>query len=167
MGLKVLDNAAWGFDTNCFVCERANPGGLRIPFHHDEEAGAVVAEFCLGPTFSGAPQLVHGGIVLAILDEAMAWAAIAIGGRFAVTKESAATFHRPVRVDRGYRVEAQLTSQTDEGIEAAAAVLDAQGRPCATARATFMPFTADQARSVIGAVLSDDDATYLRGTEPG
>jgi acyl-coenzyme A thioesterase PaaI-like protein len=166
MGLTALDNATWGFATKCFVCDPHNPGGLRIPFYHDTEAAKVVAELCLSDTFSGAPQLVHGGIVLAVLDEAMAWAAIAIGGRFALTKEWASTFHRPVKVNHRHRVEAELTARADDLMRARAVVLDAQARPCTTASASLVPFGATQARSVIGEVRGDHDTAYLREDEP-
>ena len=68
----------------------------------------VTAEFTLGPEFSGVPRYVHGGVVLAILDEAMAWAAIAVAERFAVVHQTATTFDRPVRVGRAYRVTASV-----------------------------------------------------------
>ena len=77
----------------------------------------MVATFSLGDRFSGAPSYVHGGVTLAVLDEAMAWAAIAIGGKFAVTAETTTRFLRPVLVGKTYRVEARLTSQTAEQIE--------------------------------------------------
>ena len=98
MGVRLLENSAWGFDSNCFVCEPANQRGLRIPFAYDDESQLVTAEFTLGPEFSGVPRYVHGGVVLAILDEAMAWAAIAVAGRFAVVHQTATTFDRPVKV---------------------------------------------------------------------
>ena len=104
MALKPLTNAGWGFETNCFVCEPSNPLGLRVQYFHDEEAEVVSAEFTLGVEHSGAPHYVHGGVLLAILDEAMAWAAIAIGGRFAVVQSTATTFDRPVRIDEPHRV---------------------------------------------------------------
>ncbi len=71
-----LHNEDWGFDSNCFVCEPRNDGGLQIPFHHDLERDLVAATFTLGDRFSGAPSYVHGGVTLAVLDEAVAWATI-------------------------------------------------------------------------------------------
>ena len=74
MALVRLRNDAWQFRSNCFVCEPSNTAGLAIPFFHDDEAGTVVADFTLDERFSGAPHYVHGGVALAVLDEAMAWA---------------------------------------------------------------------------------------------
>lgn len=87
-----LRNEQWGFESNCFVCEPRNDAGLRLPFEHDDEDDVVVCEFTLDDRFSGAPRFLHGGVLLAVLDEAMAWATIAIAGKFAVTEESTTRF---------------------------------------------------------------------------
>ena len=108
MSLIPLHNDDLGYETNCFVCEQSNADGLRIPFFHDTERNLVSAEFSLSNTFSGAPTVVHGGVSLAVLDEAMAWACIAIGRQWAVTTETSARFHRVVRVGSRYRVEAEV-----------------------------------------------------------
>ncbi len=140
MAVHALENARWGFESNCFVCEPRNDAGLRIPFEHDDEAGVVRATFTLDDRFSGAPTYVHGGVVLSVLDEAMSWATIAIGGVFAVTSETSTRFLRPVRVGRDHAVEA---------------------------RATFVPLGPAQAVDAIGVALERDDARYVRGADPG
>ncbi|HEX9994911.1 MAG TPA: PaaI family thioesterase [Acidimicrobiales bacterium] len=163
MALRPLTNEGWGFSSNCFVCEPANASGLRIPFFHDDEAGTVVADFRLGPEFSGAPTYVHGGVVLAVLDEAQAWATIAVGGRFAVTTETTTRFLRPARVGRDYRVEARLTATHGDDLATAATVSDERGRPCAESTATFRALSAAAAVDAIGSDISGTpDADYLR-----
>ena len=163
MTLHRLDNGTWGFASNCFVCEPGNDGGLRIPFVHDDAAGMVTAEFTLDDRFSGTPRYVHGGVTLSVLDEAMAWAAIALGGSFAVTRTTTATFHHPVKVGQRHRVEATLTGRNDDAsLALAAVVLDAAGRRCVEAEARFVPLTAGQAGAAIGDV-SGDDARFVRG----
>ena len=161
MPLRALDNSGWGFESNCFVCEPANDQGLRIPFFHDEEGERVTAEFTLGPEFSGAPSYVHGGLVLAVLDEAMAWAAIALAGRMAVTRTTTSTFEHPVKVGRTYRVDASVDGGNERELATSARVVDEKGRLCTTADARFVVLSEVQARSAIGE-LSDDDARYLR-----
>ncbi|MEY2436390.1 MAG: hypothetical protein QOF97_1226 [Acidimicrobiaceae bacterium] len=157
-----LLNENWGFDSNCFVCERRNEGGLRIPFEHDDEAGMVVAEFTLDTTYSGAPTFVHGGLTLAILDEAQSWATIAVGGKFAVTAETTSRFLLPVRVGRAYRVEARIADQGPEKIRTTAAIIDYKERVCVESEATFIVLTDAQAVDAIGAELTDAEAPYLR-----
>lgn len=161
MVLKPLTNAGWGFETNCFVCEPSNPMGLRVPYFHDDEADVVTAEFRLGVEHSGAPHYVHGGVLLAILDEAMAWAAIALAGRFAVVQSTATTFDRPVRVDEPHRVEASVHDRTDTAVTARASVTDAGGRPCARARARLVVLSTAVAGAAIGPVTGAD-IRYLR-----
>ena len=161
MASKPLTNAGWGFETNCYVCEPANPMGLRIAFFHDDEADLVTAEFRLGAEHSGAPHYVHGGVLLAILDEAMAWAAIAVAGRFAVVQSTATTFDRPVRVDELHRVEASVHDRTDTAVTARASVADAAGRRCAEARARLVVLSTAVAGAAIGPVTGAD-IRYLR-----
>ena len=70
--MERLENSRWGFESNCFVCEAANPAGLGLEFYVDTDDDAVVVEFPLDQRFSDAPSYVHGGLVLAVMDEAMA-----------------------------------------------------------------------------------------------
>jgi uncharacterized protein (TIGR00369 family) len=164
---RPLQNARWGFESNCFVCEPRNTAGLRIPFEHDDEAGLVRAAFTLDDRFSGAPTYVHGGVVLAVLDEAMSWATIAVGGVFAVTSETSARFLRPVRVGRDHTVEARVDQAADDRLDTSASVVDGKGRVCAEARATFVPLGPAQAGDAIGAEVTGEDARYVRGADPG
>ena len=165
MTLIRLHNEDWGFDSNCFVCEPRNAGGLRIPFDHDTERDVVVATFTLDETFSGAPSYVHGGVSLAVLDEAQAWATIAVGGRFAVTTETTTRFRRPVMVGATYAVEARLTAQDDASLATAAAITDERGKVCAETTATFAVLGPAQAARATGADASTLDASYLRPDE--
>ena len=162
MAVRRLENRDWGFDTNCFVCEPANARGLAIPFFFDDEAAVVTAEFTLGPEFSGVPRYVHGGVVLAVLDEAMAWAAIAAAERFAVVHQTATTFDRPVRVGRAYRVTASVQTATPTAVTARAEVVEAGegGRRCAEAHARLVVMTVAEAATAIGDV--EEHARYLR-----
>lgn len=157
MTLRRLDNRTWGFESRCFVCDPANRSGLRLAFFADDEAGTVIADLTLDDRFSGTPRYVHGGVTLAVLDEAMAWAAIALAGRFAVTRSTSARFRRPVRIGRPYRVEARLAGRNGDGsLALSATVADPAGRPCVEATAEFVPLSAARARSAIGRVAVDD-----------
>ena len=160
MGRTRLRNERWGFETNCYVCEPRNDGGMQLPFEHDDELDAVVCELTLDGRFSGAPRLVHGGVLLAILDEAMAWATIAISKRFAVTEETTSRFKRPVKLDRAHRCEARVTSFEGERITTTGLILDRFDQVCVEAEATFHVLMEAQAVDVIGE-LSDEERGYL------
>ena len=162
VALHALENTAFGFPSECFVCDPSNPAGLRLAFSHDDVADKVVSEFTLGAGYSGAPRLVHGGLLLAIMDEAMAWAAIAIARRFAVSRTSKASFRRPVMVDVTHRVEAVVEAHDDASVQARAQVLNPDGKRCAEASTRLVVLTEDAARTAIGADLGSN-VRYLRG----
>ena len=163
MTVRALTNERWGFESSCFVCEPANPGGLRIPFFHDDAGdGRVFAEFTLDRTFSGAPAYVHGGVTLAILDEAVAWAAIALAGKLAVTHTTSTTFERPVKVGSPYRVEATVSERTVERVGARAQVLDEHGTVRASAVAELVVLGEAHAADAIGAPVTGEVLGFLR-----
>lgn len=139
--MRALTNDRWGFESNCFVCEPTNEAGLGLAFFHDEDTDTVTTTFELDSRYSGAPAYVHGGLSLAILDEAMAWAAIAIAGTWAVTGETTTRFDQPVLVGDPYRVVATITEEptaSSSTLRAEAEILDRQGQRCAASTATFV-----------------------------
>lgn len=161
MAMHRLHNEDWGFETNCFVCEPTNERGLRIPFFHDDERAVVTAEFELSDTFSGAPTLVHGGVTLAVLDEAMAWACIAVGNQWAVTTETATKFHRAVRVGSLYRVEATVVDHADGVMRTAATIVDRRGELRVEAEASFASLGEAQAARLIGSDPGEQNRGFV------
>ncbi len=67
-------------DGRCFVCGPYNADGLHLRFEPAGE-GAVRASITLPPRFQGWRGTAHGGVVMMLLDEAMAYACGAIGER--------------------------------------------------------------------------------------
>ena len=161
MTLHRLHNEDWGFETNCFVCEPTNEHGLRIPFFHDSERSVVTAEFELSDMYSGAPTLVHGGVTLAVLDEAMAWACIAVGQQWAVTVETTTKFHRSVRVGSLYRVEATVVDHVDGVMRTTATVVDRRGELRVETAASFATVGEAQATRLIGGDAGDQNRKYI------
>ena len=163
-GLRALTNEAWGVTSNCFVCEPTNGAGLRIPFFHDEAADTVRADFELGPQFSGAPTYVHGGVLLALLDEAMAWAAIAVGGQWAVTGETTTRFEQPVMVGERYRVTARIEDrECASKLMTAAEITDRAGTGRARATATLIVLGEAQAAAAADVAV---DELHANGHAP-
>ena len=153
--LRPLSNDMWGFESSCFVCEPRNATGLGIPFSHSLRRERVLATFVLDERFSGAPRYVHGGVLLAILDEAMAWATIAIAEKFAVTKETTSRFERPVELHREHRVEAWIARVDERHIETGAEICRSDGKRCVGAHATFAVLGVDQASAATGGALPE------------
>lgn len=65
---------------SCFVCGRENGVGLRTQWVNDRSAGEVRSSLVLAEHFHGYPGIAHGGIVAALLDEAMVRSLLLEGG---------------------------------------------------------------------------------------
>jgi len=81
---------------SCFVCGRDNSAGLGTRWVADREKGEVRASLTLEERFHGFPGLAHGGIIAALLDEAMV-RALLLDGEFEdlmVTARMEVTFRR-------------------------------------------------------------------------
>ncbi len=164
--MKLLSNDVWGFASNCFACDHRNDAGLRIPVHHDVETQRVVADFELDDRFSGAPSYVHGGVVLAILDEAMAWATIALRSRFAVTTEFTSRFRRPVLIDQPHLVRATCGELAADGrtLKVSAAVTRVDGKVCVEAEGTYYAMTVAETAAASGVPELPDEMLRVFGT---
>lgn len=79
----------------CFVCGDKNPFGLNVTFYVDEDK--VVAEYTAGSHFQGFKDILHGGILSALLDEVMIRAVLA-RGIMSLTSEIKVRFKKLVRV---------------------------------------------------------------------
>lgn len=156
-----LHNDDLGYETNCFVCEQTNEAGLRIPFFHDTERNLVTAEFALSNSFSGAPAMLHGGVTLAVLDEAMAWACIAIGRQWAVTSQTSTKFHRAIYVDKPHLVEAEVIAQTDSTLTTVGRILNMKGVVRAESTATFSALGEAQLKRAVGETGDIDPSLRL------
>lgn len=113
-------------DGRCFACGPENPVGLHLRFE-PFEAQAVRAHTTLRPEFSGWRGMAHGGIALALLDEAMAHAAAAQGYR-GVTASLSARFRKPLPIGAPIAIEGRVLWSRRNVLQVRATVLDAEGR---------------------------------------
>lgn len=93
-------------DTNCFVCGKDNPIGLRLKVKKTEKG--VRAEFTPKSLYEGYEGYIHGGIISALLDEVMVWAAKLMGKRV-MSAELSVRFKKPVPVDKTITIEGKIT----------------------------------------------------------
>ncbi len=101
-------------DHYCFVCGKNNPFGLQLDFSlHD---GKVISEFILKKSHQGYRDIIHGGIISTILDEAMVKAAL-LQNMPAVTAEITIRFRNPLMVDEHALVEAFIKKNKKKIIE--------------------------------------------------
>jgi acyl-coenzyme A thioesterase PaaI-like protein len=128
-------------DHACFGCGDDNPIGLRLRFAPSGEG--VKASFIPGADHQGFHDVVHGGIISTVLDEAMAWAT-AYAGVWAVTGEMRVRFRQPLRIGDPTIVTARVVATRGRLVTTAAELVSEHDRsPIATASATFLRVDAD------------------------
>jgi acyl-coenzyme A thioesterase PaaI-like protein len=103
-------------DGYCFVCGGKNPVGLGLSFSASKEG--VKAVFIPEKSHQGYKDIVHGGIITTVLDEAMIKAAIE-AGFMPVTAEIKVRFKNALLVGDKTVVEAKI-DRVDRIIEASA-----------------------------------------------
>jgi len=129
----------------CFGCGDLNPRGLKLAFRLED--GVAVAEFDPDIHCQGYPGLMHGGLVAAILDEAMGWA-IYGQGIWAMTARMQMRFRRSVPLARHLRVTARVTNQRRRLVEARAELCDDGGALLAEGEGAFLRVTPEKGREL-------------------
>lgn len=121
--------------SGCFACGPANPIGLRLRFAADGET--VRAEFTPGPHYQGYDGVVHGGIVAAALDDAMAQL-FHMKGQESLTARLEIRFRKEAPVGQRLVVTAWLTGRRARLFTAEAALSLSDGTRIAEAKGTFV-----------------------------
>ncbi len=123
-------------DGRCFACGPENQIGLRLRFERSGEDG-VRARTTLRPEFQGWQGIAHGGVALALLDEAMAHAAGAAGHR-GVTASMSARFRKPVPLGVPIEIEGRVKWTRRNVLELQASVTDESGAVLVEAEGRFV-----------------------------
>ena len=105
----------------CFVCGKKNPSGLAVDFEVNAEARSISAAFTPADIHEGYRGIVHGGILSALLDEAMVKLAFSLGIP-AVTAEMTVKFKSPAAPGDELSVRGRLAHETRRLIEAEAII---------------------------------------------
>lgn len=88
----------------CFVCGMNNPFGLRMTFY-DLGPGKVLSEYTVPEQFQSYPGIVHGGIISAMLDEALGRVFMQNGtDRLIVTAKLSIRYRKPVPIGKKLRI---------------------------------------------------------------
>jgi acyl-coenzyme A thioesterase PaaI-like protein len=104
----------------CYVCGMDNAGGLRIPFRKDPGGGSR-ADYVARSEHAGWPDIIHGGLLFTLMDEAVAWACSYSGLR-CVTAKAEARFRAPVRVGMALVITGHVTVARSRALRARAEI---------------------------------------------
>ncbi len=122
-------------DHYCFVCGEKNPYGLHLHFSlHD---GKVMTEFIPQKIHQGYKDIIHGGIISALLDEAMVKTAL-LQGMPAVTAEITVRFRNPLMAGERVSVEASILNMNKKIIETSSVIKRGDNTVIAEGRAKLL-----------------------------
>ena len=91
--------------SNCFVCGDKNQCGLKVDFF--DEQGVAKAQYQASSVFEGYKDVLHGGIISALLDEVMIKAVLA-KDILAVTASIEVKFKQPVKIGEKLFLEGKI-----------------------------------------------------------
>ena len=123
----------------CFVCGMNNPFGLQV---HPEirDAGASVRIECTPPEhLQGWEDILHGGILSTLLDEAITYVGISTFDQHAVTAQLEVRFRNPAPTGVKLFVLAERIKVSKRLVEAKAEVTLSDGTVIATGTGKVMP----------------------------
>lgn len=125
-------------DNPCVVCGPDNPIGLHAEWRR-EEAGMASATVSVPEAFQGFRGMVHGGVVAALLDDAM-WHAIWSGTNVSTyTVDLKTRYRHPTHVGSPLEVRGRFLDSRHRVFRAEATVSDAaSGEILAEAEGRFM-----------------------------
>ena len=133
----------------CFACGHENPGGLQMQFRRDGADG-VICEYTPRREHQGFPGVVHGGILVALLDEAMAWAMFAADRALGVTAKMETRYRRAAAPDTQLTVRARLGRARGRRIEIESSIDDSEGNRLVEASALFLRVPAEEESRLLG-----------------
>ena len=116
----------------CFGCGPNNHAGLKLTFEEDDRK--LFATWDPDPCFQGYINVLHGGIIATLLDEAGAWCIYIKAGTAGVTSSMTVRYLKPVHISKGrITVEAELLEKKEKNALITAVLRDGEGRLCAEA----------------------------------
>lgn len=124
-----------GTDSNCFACGVHNENGLKLKFAAIDNH--VEAYFEANKRFEGWDNIIHGGIISTLLDEAMSHAVFKLNGATVVTAEMTVRFLKPIHVGKTIKLIGFIDYDCGKIIETSAQIVDETGALLAKAKGRF------------------------------
>lgn len=103
-----------GENINCFGCSLKNKSGLQMKFYTTEQLDSVISWLKVPGHLCGWSNLVHGGIISTMLDEAMGWAGLVILKKLVVSKSITVDFIKPVLIGKEISVKGMVNTINSE-----------------------------------------------------
>ncbi len=150
----------------CIICgtREVNPAAMGVRFYWDEDH--IDTTFRPDHLYEGYRGIIHGGLITALLDEAMGWSVAVERKAYFVTGEINVRFLKPVYSNQTLRVVARVTAHYPRYSMAEGKLLDAQGKPLARATGKFFDIPLPEALKIKKYLhFHPEDIDVLKGTE--
>jgi len=122
-------------DGRCFACGPDNPIGLHL--HFEREGDGVAAYTTLREDYQGWRGIAHGGIAMALLDEAMAHAS-GLAGERGVTASMNVRFRKALPLDAPLAVRGRVEWKRRKVLGLHAEIVDDSGNMLCEAEGHFV-----------------------------
>jgi acyl-coenzyme A thioesterase PaaI-like protein len=156
--MSVID-PSWLNDNSEFqknwVHGRRNAGGLHLQYELIDDPAAhggvrVATTWTPGDEHVGFPGYVHGGLLAAVLDDAMG-RSTAVFKRWVVTGRMNVRYRTGARAGEALRIEGWIVRYQKRLVTASARVTTASGEPVAEADGTYLPVPEDTLAQMVAA----------------
>lgn len=117
-------------DRHCFVCGPENDSGLKLTFTYG--GGRAETRMTLAREQQGYTGVGHGGIIAAVLDEVMVYAAITLG-HWSATAEMTIRYLKPAPLGVPLTVTGEVVRRQKRLLECRSELRDPDGTVLATA----------------------------------
>lgn len=121
--------------TACFACGKDNPIGLKLKFN--PIPNGVTTQYTPTKEYEGFENIIHGGIVATLLDEAIAWACRTCGVD-AVTGGLTVRYKKPLITNQPVTITGTIEKNKGKILYGSALIKDHQGNIIATASAKMV-----------------------------
>jgi uncharacterized protein (TIGR00369 family) len=143
----------------CFVCGEANPHGLHL--RSRVEGGRVVIRYTPREADLGWRHIVHGGLSMTLMDEAMTWAAILSLRRACVAAEITVRLKQPVQTGQSIRVEGWTVDRRPRLALTEGRIVDEAGIVLASGSGKYVPMPANDLPMCADDFVKHPDALQL------
>ena len=127
---------------HCFVCGLENGNGLQLSFYQDGPE-RVVCNYTVPEHFQGYPDIVHGGIVAAMLDEVLGHVfMLKDPERFMFTGKLTTRYRHPVPVGQPLRLVGMVVKDNKRLAESKAELYGPDDKLLAEAHGLLVPLPA-------------------------
>ena len=114
----------------CFACDPGNEHGLRLKFFADEDTGEVFTKYTPEQHQEGFPEILHGGIQCALIDEVAFWTMFDKFQKIALTSKLDMEFLRPVKSTSELTIKGKVTEVEGRKVSVEVKLLNDKNKVC-------------------------------------